>query len=162
MDISQALHSLDELEGNLASAYDTLNQRFAQDPPLAQLFGRLSTEEAAHRNLIQYQLRLVMQNSQLFKDTKIDAMRLSQAVLAAARFKAHAPRYTAEEAVRAALIIEGDASETYFKTIVIESHPDSAQFIQAMAGDCMAHVDRLRTLATERGWWKPPKQESRG
>jgi rubrerythrin len=159
MDISLALHSLDDLEGNLASAYDTLSQRFAQDLPLTQLFGRLSTEEAAHRNLIQYQLRLVMQSPHLFKDTQVNALRLSQAVLAAARFKAEAGRYTAEQAVRAALIIEGDASETYFKSIVIESHPDSARFIQAMAGDCMAHAERLRTLAAERGWWKPPKQD---
>jgi hypothetical protein len=152
MDISQALHALDELEGNLAVAYEALSQSFSDDPALVRLFTLLSVEEFAHQNLAQYQLRLVRQNPGVFKDAQIDASRLSQAVLASAQFKARASRYGAEDAVRISLALESDAAETYITSIVAESHPPLSKFLQAMAGDCAAHVGRLKAFAAERSW----------
>lgn len=152
MDISQALHALDELEGNLAVAYEALSRRFTEDPALVQVFTLLSAEEFAHQNLAQYQLRLVRQNPGLFKDTQIDASRLSQAVLASARFKARADRYEAKDAVCISFALESDAAETYLTAIVADSQPSLTKFFQAMAGDCKTHIGRLKALADDRSW----------
>jgi rubrerythrin len=155
MELHQVLLTLEQLEGALADAYEIFSQRFGHDLPLAQTFARLSAEELAHQNLVRYELRMVRQNPKLFGEVRVDVALLDRAARAAALLKRLAPTLDPANAVWGAAALEKDAAESYYRTLIQESHPDSAKFIQAMAGDCAAHAERLRALATARNWVKP-------
>jgi len=152
MDIFQALHTLEKLEGTLAETYRGLGKRLEGDPPLAAVFTRLSAEETDHLNLVRYQLRLARQNPGQFSDIPMDSSHLDLATRSVEALKTGLVTLSPREAVATAIRCEQSTAEAYYRTALAKAYPGLAKLVAAMSSGCDSHASALLELATARNW----------
>jgi len=152
MDVFVLLHALGKLEGGLADLYAAYAAKFQAEPMVFALFRTLSQEEADHRNLVQYQVRLARESGEVFPEVPVDADGLQAAHARIARLQAGVDGVRLDEAVKSALVCEQDVSEQYYRTAMPKACPSLGKLLVALSSGEKTHVERLRGFAASRGW----------
>lgn len=143
MDILTALNDIEKLELKLSELYRHCSRLFSDDTVVASLFKKLSEEEQAHYDLVQYQKRLIRKNKELFRDVTIDVAEITQVTgKADSLLKAHPP-LSVEEAIRSAIEIEKNAAEYHYRTAIQQANPDVAAFLKNLGGYDDGHARSL-------------------
>ncbi len=151
MDLFLLLHDLDKLEGGLADLYAGYAGEFGSDAEAAALFQALSREETDHRNLVQYQLRLVRESGETFGEVSVSSAPLEATLSRVAQLMLSVRGTGLGEAVRNALRFEQDAAEHYYRTAMAQASPALDSLLGALSGGG-GHIERLRTFAAARGF----------
>ncbi len=152
MEIFVLLHALEKLEGGLADLYAAYAEKFQTDPAVSALFRTMSQEEADHRNLVQYEMRLARESGETFPEVPLDAGEFQAALSRIAGLQTSVGRVRLDEAVKAALVCELDVTERYYRTAMPKACPSLGKLLVALSSGEKTHVERLRDFATSRGW----------
>jgi flavin-binding protein dodecin len=150
MQFLKIVSDLDRIELAMAELYEWCAALFAQDRAAADLFIHLRLEELSHRNILDYERRLAMDNPDRFRIIGTDPRALDDALAAVSRFRGSHPDPSLAEAVETALTLEQGAAELYYQTLDGRAPADMARFISHLHAGCRTHIRRLADFASDR------------
>ena len=151
LDVVRGLRILGDIESTKGQLYDWFSELFIPEGELSALFGRLALDQVAHRNVIQYQTRIVMRNPRIFRDLKIDFLELSGICAAMESFREACPNPGAADALQASLDFEALSlalfDQDFFRGLRIHFGP----FVDNIQNGMRKHMEQLRRAAARRG-----------
>jgi len=148
MDILKLLKPLSEFENNIGVLYKIFSESFADDKAASSLFFLMSIQEESHRDIIEYQRRVIFANRDHFQEVDADPDIINDRLkeIEGMTVNARARRVKIEDAVSFALRMEEDACEYYFKSLVAQSNPTFSKLVSKLGDGCAEHKDKLREL----------------
>lgn len=156
MQFLKIVSDLDRIELAMAELYAWCAALFAQDRAAADLFIHLRLDELSHRNILDYERRLAMDNPERFRVISTDPRALEDALDAVDRFRASHPAPTLAAALGTALTLERSAAELYYQTLDGRAPAELARFISHLHAGCRTHIRRLADFAADLGLPCPP------
>ena len=151
MIIDAVLRKLGDLERSVADLYGWYAEVLADDAEVASAFSRMAAEEKRHASLVDYQKRMVQQDTSLSVDVAVDLAEIDTALARVRALRAEAGRPAAGEALREALLLERSVAESHFRNTLAQANPAVARLLSALGGEDKAHVARIEDLARRRG-----------
>jgi diguanylate cyclase (GGDEF)-like protein/PAS domain S-box-containing protein len=150
LDVIKGLRILGDIETTKGQLYERFCEMFASQGETAQLFGRLALDQVAHRNVIQYQTRIVMRNPRVFRRLRIDFLELQGICAAMESFRESCPAPSVDQALQASLDFESLSlslfDQEFFRGLSVHFRP----FVENIQGGIRKHLDLLRRAATRR------------
>lgn len=151
LDVVRGLRILGDIETSKGQLYDWFSETFASEGELSQLFGRLALDQVAHRNVIQYQTRIVMRNPRIFRQLKINFQELNGICSAIESFRESCPNPSLDEALQATLDFEALSlalfDQEFFRGLRVHFGP----FVDNIRNGIHKHTEQLRRAASRRG-----------
>ena len=151
MIIDAVLRKLGDLERSVADLYGWWAETLADDSEVASAFFRMAAEEKRHAGLVDYQKRMVQQDSTLSVDVAVDLAEIDAALARVRELRSAPGSPAAAEALRAALLLERSAAESHYRNALMQANPAVARLLSALGGEDKVHVERLEELARRRG-----------
>jgi diguanylate cyclase (GGDEF)-like protein/PAS domain S-box-containing protein len=145
------LRILGDIETSKGQLYDWFSESFAAETELSQLFGRLALDQVAHRNVIQYQTRIVMRNPRIFRQLKIDFQELNGICAAIESFRQSCPNPTLDEALQATLDFEALSLALFDQEFFRGLRAHFGPFVDNIRNGIHKHSEQLRRAAGRRG-----------
>ena len=151
LDVVRGLRILGDIETTKGQLYDWFCEFFAGEPELTALFGRLALDQVAHRNVIQYQTRIVMRNPRVFRQLKIDFVELNGICAAMEAFRESCPAPAPTDALQASLDFEALSLALFDQEFFQGLHTHFGPFVDNIQKGISKHMDQLRRAAGRRG-----------
>ena len=151
MIIDVVLRKLGDLERSVADLYGWWAETLADDSEAASVFFRMAAEEKRHAGLVDYQKRIVQQDTTLSVDVEVDLDEIDAALAKVRGLRAAPGCPAAAEALREALLIERSVAESHYRNALTQANPAVARLLSALGGEDKVHVARLEELARRRG-----------
>jgi len=157
LDILKTLKIMEEIETQMGDLYDWLSGVFADDDRASTLFIRLRMEENSHRNILQYQGRVIVKNPRALREAPaLDAGYMRGVLDTIARFRSREAPPSLTEAVQVALLFESAAERLYQNQEFLRSLEGLGAFVSNLHRGCKDHTTALKLFAMERGILDPP------
>lgn len=158
MDILKALDQMERLTAKLSELYTHLYSSFSGYRATAGVFFKLSIDEDARHNLIQYQRRVIRKNRHLFGDVDVDLDCMKDTISRIEEFMgSHVG--SLEEAMRVAMFVGGLSVDCYYRATIMQSDSVSAGVLRAICGSVAEISASLNELAASRNRLRPEEAE---
>ena len=156
LDLLKALKTMEDIETRMAGLYEWLGESFASDAAASALFMRLHMEEMSHRNILQYQSRIILRNPRTFRSAvALDAAYMQGVLETIDRFRNTPPPPVLTEAVQVALHFETAAERFYHDPTFLASLDGLGAFVSKLHRGCKDHSATLKLFAMDRGILDP-------
>ncbi len=146
MRITTVLEYLRKLEQAAADLYGWYAEIFDDIPEARDFFTEMKEAEIQHRDIVDFERRLVIGNSYSFKDVPIDETDLLGMIHIVEKHMKEGV-FQLKDALDFAVMLEESAAEAHYKTSVVQSNPSLAELIKSLTNDDKEHLERLRTFA---------------
>ncbi len=143
MRLSIFLKRLSDLEQLVADLYDWYAEIFDEDPEANEFFSKMSEQELKHRDLVDFQRRLVLGSGDELKDVPVNPDTISALSLEIEQQMKEGV-FELQDAVKFAIKIETNAAETHYKYAIAVTNPQLADLIKSLSLDDRKHHDQLR------------------
>jgi rubrerythrin len=151
MDLRKALIPIEELEQKLASLYEWFSVLSESDDEAKSFFARLSREELSHQQIVQYERRIIMRNPKIFDAIDVDVEVVHKVIGDIDHLMKEKPPSDLNAMIRITLDIESSAAENYYRTAMIESNADVAQFLHRLGLSFKTHLKAVEEFAELKG-----------
>jgi hypothetical protein len=152
MRVWQVLQSFEGLSDTMASLYDCLRLSFGLDAEAAELFARLRDETLGHRDIVRRERQRMFQSLANYADLKdLDHGALDGTLRAVEDLIARAGRIGLEDALRASLVLEGEAAERHALGTGGGVEPSLAALARTLRAADQDHHARIASFARSRG-----------
>jgi len=152
MDCFRALKLVESIEQLMADLYESFSRTFAADEDAAAFFFRISREEISHRNLVQFQERLVKKNPKSFGEVNLDLDLFNAATAKVQYFMKRDAPPTLEEAVRISIDLESEVVEHLYRTVIAEANPAVQELVSNLGRQSEIHRKHIQDFAIQRGF----------
>jgi rubrerythrin len=152
MNIIKALEILKKLELKAEELYSHYHNLYKEDKEAAGLFFGLSLEERSHADLINYQLRTIKKNKNLFADVEFDDGPLNQWISEIDAQITSGKSIPLAEAIQFGIKLESDAVECHYCTLIRTVNPELGELINKLTSADEEHHDKLKMLADNKGY----------
>lgn len=151
MGILAVLTALEQVELGMADVYDWLSGEFADDDDAAGFFARMSREEISHRNLIQYQRRMI-RSADATTDPHVDAPmdEIRDTLQTIHDFRNQSRRPTLAQALLFAMTMESRMAERLHRDVIVQARPELGDLMRSLAADDLRHQRRLEEFVGRR------------
>lgn len=147
--IYNVLKALRELEELAAQLYEKFSEYFKEEKEVSFFFYKMHLDEISHKDLINYQLRLIQKSSKdSFKEVDID---ISTIISLSERIREVLEAdniLELEEAIKIAIEIESSAAEKHYRQAMKEANPDIARLLESLGTEDKVHLTRLQEFYT--------------
>jgi rubrerythrin len=151
MGILKVLDGLEKLESKMVDIYEWFAKIFRQDTEAAELFERMSLDETAHVNLVKYYRRMISKDIKLSGEVTLDIEPL-KATLSRIDAVLSGPKPSLEEAVKTAIDLEINASETHAIAALGSAAPGIALLLRNLGTLDSKHHGFIEEFAASRGF----------
>ena len=151
MQFLQIVADLDRIEAAMAELYQWYGELFDGDREAAGLFAHLRMEEVSHRNILDYERRLALDNPDRFRIISMDLEALEATLEQVRHFRNTHPAPRLDEAVRTALVLERSSAELYYQTLGGRAPAEFSRFVAHLHAGCRTHFEKLAEFAIARG-----------
>jgi rubrerythrin len=149
MDLKSLMSKVAELEGSLSVAYQNIVERFSDDPEIKELFSLLSSEESNHKEIANFERRVIMANAGLFYPVEIDEKAFDYVTAKIKRLSDD--NLTIDEIVNLCVKLEDSMSEHYVFTAAGKTNKRFGKFIVQMSSESLGHANKVIEFAKKRG-----------
>ncbi|MCP4603174.1 MAG: hypothetical protein GY847_22115 [Proteobacteria bacterium] len=146
MKIITVLNYLRKLEQAAADLYGWYAEIFDDIPEARDFFYDMKKQEIQHRDMIDFERRLIVGNSLEFRDVSIDKAHI-RATIDVIEEHISEGIFEIREALDFAVMLEETAAETHYKTSIVQSNPSLAKLIKTLTDSDKGHIDRLKAFA---------------
>jgi len=151
----KTLQAIKALESKIGELYRCFSDTFKDDAEGAALFARLARDEDKHCSIVEFEIRLIIKDHNLPAVQGVDPELLEREQQKIGDLlKCHA--LTLAEAVAASLSLEQTATESYYRSSVVDQFPDLAGLIKRLGAGDKSHYNSLVRFASARGFAPPP------
>ncbi len=150
LDVVKGLRVLGDIETAKGQLYDWFCESYGSNLEMSALFGRLALDQVAHRNVIQYQTRIVMRNPRIFRLLKIDIVEMNGILAAIEAFRQACPDPSLEEAVQAALDFEALTLALFEQEFFRGLRAHFGPFVDNISAGMQKHMDQLKKAGGRR------------
>ncbi len=150
MDAEKALKLLGRLEKKVGELYGHFSGIFGLDDGARELFDNLRQDEASHNLVVQYQLRLVRQEPGAFGDMEVSEKEINSIMSFIDKTISSGKKLTLKQAVELSVKIEGTASESHFRTALVQNNPELGELVRSLGVSDEEHTKRLRDFIVSR------------
>ncbi|MCK4911275.1 MAG: hypothetical protein KAR83_06520 [Thermodesulfovibrionales bacterium] len=150
MDAEKALRLLGRLEKKIGELYDHFSGLFRSDEKVRELFDQLCMDEDSHDSVVQYQMRIVRQDPGAFGDVEVSESEINCIMDFIDKTIASKKHPTLKQAVELSLKIEGTASESHYRTALVQDNPMLGELIRSLGVSDEEHSKRLRDFVVSR------------
>jgi rubrerythrin len=152
MDIIKALEILKKLELKAEELYVHYHNLYKEDKEAAGLFYGLSIEERSHADLIDYQLRTIKKNMNLFADVELDVEPLNKWISEIDAQITSGKNIPLAEAIQYGIKLESDAVECHYCTLIRTVNSNLGELINKLTSADEEHRSKLKILADNKGY----------
>jgi len=146
MRLIDMLRGLAELEQAAADLYEWYAQIFDDDPEAVHFFRDIAKQELDHRNLVDFQLRIVARNSDSFTDIAESSDEIDAARRAVDKHMREGI-FELADALEFALWLESTAAEMHHGAFIAESNPQIAKLVSSLASADDEHKKSIEAFA---------------
>ncbi len=133
MDILVVLRKLSDLEGEASKTYEWVASQFPEDAKAKEFFLKLSEDEKGHLDLVKYQERVVRKAPKDFDGVDVNMAAIDKTLAKIAEFRRTTP--TVKDAIRFALDLETEITESYSATVMDQSNKNFAQLMKSLTAN---------------------------
>lgn len=151
MQFLKVASDLDRIEVAMCQLYEWLAEQQAGDPEAADLFLHLRLEEVSHRNIIDFERRVAIDNPDRFRIIGMDAQGLDEALRSVGRFRELHPRPSLVQSLQIALALEQSAAELYYQSLGGRATAEFSRLIAHLHAGCRTHFGKIVDFASNRG-----------
>lgn len=151
MDIFKFLKTVENVELKMGEVYGRFSRDLAGDQEVSELFRKLTNDEESHRQIVQFEEKLVMQNRSSFLDLDIDVSGLPEEMAKIDEVMNSPQSFSAEQAIRFALDCEESVAELHFRKAIAISNPKISGLMKNLGDKDKEHLGYLQKFAGERG-----------
>ncbi len=151
MQLLQILAWLEKVELEMASFYQWLSERFADDTEASGFFFRMCIQERSHANLLQYGRKIAVRHPRAFEPQAFEPTQVDELITLIGAFRREHPEPDLADAVRFAVRLEGHPVENLHREMLVRSNPDVAGMINSLANADREHQRVLEAFARSRG-----------
>lgn len=152
MDCFRALKLVESIEQLMADLYESFSETFAADEDATGFFYRMSRDEISHRNLVQFQERLVKKNPRDSSEVNLDLDLFNATTEKVQYFMKKGDPPTLEEAVRISIDFENDVAEHLYRTVIAEANPAVQDLVKNLGRQSEIHRKHVQDFAVQRGF----------
>lgn len=152
MDCIRALKLVESIEQLMADLYERFSEIFTADEDAAGFFYRISRDEISHRNLVQFQQRLIKKSPREFGEVDLDLDLFTAATKKIQIYLDKDNKPTLEEAVRIGIDFENEVVEHLYRTVIAESNPDVHELVSNLGRQSAVHRKHFQDFAIQRGF----------
>jgi len=156
MHILGVLDLLEKLETKISELYEWFSRTYAYDAGATSLFYRISIDEIAHANLVRYEKKLAVQNSEIFSEIHLDVVVVSTTLEKVISVLSGTPP-SLEQAVKISLDIENSAAEAHYRNAIAKATPEISRLLKSLGGFDSRHIEVFSKFAESRGYHFVPK-----
>lgn len=151
MDIYKFLKEAERVEIIMSQLYLRFSNMYSGDEELAFLFRQLSREEDQHQELIQFELKLVMNNRGEFKEVDLPFEEIAPLLKRAEEVLRNPGAMAPADALKLAMEFEKSVAETHMRKAITLSNPKISNLMNSLGKKDAEHYDFLAKLARKRG-----------
>lgn len=143
MELARIMKPLMELEYQMHRLYMWFADCFRNDSESRTLFKTMGREELQHRDVIQRQRELIINNFRDYKDVEADLEGIIQLTNLLRDIADQRKVITLKEALRVAIQIEQSAAEHHYRFLLARANPSLVELVKRLSDADKIHVQRL-------------------
>ena len=147
MQIEPILRALRDLEQAAADLYGFYAEIFSDNSEARQFFLHMQKQEIKHRDIVEFEHRLVMGNSDSFGEVPIDDRDIRKVIESIEQHISEGI-FDIRDAFDFALELEESAVESFYKTALAQSNPKLQSMIDHLTEADSGHVKQLKNFAS--------------
>ncbi len=151
MNVLTILNYLEQIEMKMMKIYEAFAGCAGDDREAAAFFRGMAREEAAHLEMVQFQLRVIVKDRKQYKDVEADLNEIIQLLVHGDKILIESDCYGLEGALQAAVFFEISAAESLYRTVLEKSNPELSVLVKNLQKFDHAHHDALVSFAEKRG-----------
>jgi hypothetical protein len=151
VEILSWLRTLSQFEADLADLYAWLSESYKEDDEASFVFYRLSRDERAHVDIIDFVRRVVRRDTSPYPGVEVDAQELASAHEQVKTLRRLPQPPPVDQALAAAVEFEAIAAEVHLRSALKESNPEMTRLLASLGKDDRLHGARLAEVVAKRG-----------
>jgi len=152
MQIMKLLGPLEKLEAQLSALYKRFSEIFRNDAEVSIFFDQMSTDEAAHADLVRFERRLVAADPARFKEVDANISEIEKISSHIALIMKSAEGLTVEKALQASIQLESSVVEQHYITAITLSNSEVARLLNSLSSFDCRHFSAFEDFARRRAF----------
>ena len=152
MQIIKLLGPLEKLEAQLSTLYKRFSEIFRNDAEVSIFFDQMSTDEAAHANLVRFERRLVAADPAQFGEVDVDISEMEKISSHIALLMKSSEGLTVEKALQASIHLESSVVEQHYITAITLSNSEVARLLNSLSSFDCRHFSAVEDFARRRAF----------
>lgn len=145
--IDPVLRAIRDLEQAVADLYGWYAEIFDDNTEARDFFRHMQRQEIKHRDLVEFERRLVRGNSSFFQEVQIDEKEIRDVITSIDKHISEGV-FNIIDALEFALSVEKSAVESFYKTALVQSNPGVESLMKNLSVADDGHVNRLMSFVS--------------
>ena len=147
MQILTVLSAIESIESTVAKLYEWFSECFSADSEASGFFFRLAMQERSHANMVAFSKGLVRRSPTDFSGVDFDMTLVDDLIQTISTFQKQHRQPSLEQALDFAMAIESHGAEGIHRSMIIQSNPEIASMVNALAKADREHFKLLKGYA---------------